>query len=264
MLETKTSSLYYAMAEKEGKFDGTPAKEIVAFLREQIRAGSSVLDIGCGVAGILTQLPDAFHYQGLDISEFAVQDAEKAWKERPNTAFAQSDLHSVPFKNESFDIVLSINSLEHMLNPASLMLEIKRVLKPNGYFVVTAPNFELPFQSTPGRRLAPYCLRYKSMWWRLGFFLKRLYSLALRMVGAEVFELVPENITDSKGIYEYADDDLRYLVCSSTIVAFLARNGMALMHFYSKPVGSAKSLLRKIPGLTYIGTPLGAVFKRVN
>jgi len=46
----------------------------------------------------------------------------------------------LPFKKSSFDIIIALEVLEHLYNPYEMMKEIKRVLKPNGYAIISMPN----------------------------------------------------------------------------------------------------------------------------
>jgi 2-polyprenyl-3-methyl-5-hydroxy-6-metoxy-1,4-benzoquinol methylase len=46
----------------------------------------------------------------------------------------------LPFKKSLFDAVIGLEVLEHLYNPYEMMKEIKRVLKPNGYAVLSMPN----------------------------------------------------------------------------------------------------------------------------
>lgn len=46
----------------------------------------------------------------------------------------------LPFKNESFDIVIMLAVLEHLHYPESMLQEISRVLKPKGAAIITAPS----------------------------------------------------------------------------------------------------------------------------
>jgi len=50
------------------------------------------------------------------------------------------DAHLIPFKDNSFDVILSGEIIEHLLNPLKFIREAKRVLKPQGVFIITTPN----------------------------------------------------------------------------------------------------------------------------
>ncbi|KPJ69327.1 MAG: hypothetical protein AMJ45_00630 [Syntrophobacter sp. DG_60] len=43
---------------------------------------------------------------------------------------------SIPKQDESFDVVICVNALDHMINPVKALLEIRRVLKKDGIFVL--------------------------------------------------------------------------------------------------------------------------------
>lgn len=97
-----------------------------------------VLDVGCGDGAHygewLATLARA--YYGLDISDAALQVA------RQHNIRAQChDLQSsFPFPDETFDTVLCIGVLEHVLNPSYTLGEIRRVLKSTGYAILSVPN----------------------------------------------------------------------------------------------------------------------------
>jgi SAM-dependent methyltransferase len=50
------------------------------------------------------------------------------------------DAAALPFPNESFDVVVALEVLEHVIAPLSAADEVKRVLRPGGTFIVTVPN----------------------------------------------------------------------------------------------------------------------------
>lgn len=120
-----------------------------AFALAEVVPGMTVLDVGCGRGEILRHCAalgaDAF---GVDYAPVAVSmsqqvidgiDANAAGK----TAVAQADAKHLPFPDASFDRVLMFDVVEH-LHPWELhiaMQEVRRVLKPDGRFIVhTAPN----------------------------------------------------------------------------------------------------------------------------
>lgn len=91
-------------------------------------AGKRILNLGSGVGRFDSYLTDEIEMINLDI------DASK-----PHLDII-ADAHSLPFKNDSFDIVYSIAVLEHVRKPWIVADEITRILKPGGYIVL-----ELPF-----------------------------------------------------------------------------------------------------------------------
>jgi ubiquinone/menaquinone biosynthesis C-methylase UbiE len=99
-------SAYYALTRKEGRWDSFPGHEVVSYIREKFGNGSSLLDLGCGTAGILENLPPNINYTGIDSSEYAIREAEEKWHRRPNTRFILHKETDLSLAEESFDAVL--------------------------------------------------------------------------------------------------------------------------------------------------------------
>ncbi|WP_426092174.1 class I SAM-dependent methyltransferase [Flavobacterium sp. DSR3-2] len=113
-----------------------------------------VLDSGCGVMPykkIILENKEITSYVGLDIETALSYDN------------IQPDFYwdgiTMPFESDTFDVVLSTEVLEHVLNPDVYLLEVKRVLKPGGIFFFTVPFLmslhEVPFDYY---RYTPYAL----------------------------------------------------------------------------------------------------------
>ena len=70
------------------------------------------------------------------------------------------DAHNLPFKDESFEVVVCSEMLEHADNPQKVISEIKRVLKPRGRVVLTT-RFAFPVHDVPNDywRFTPYGLQ---------------------------------------------------------------------------------------------------------
>ncbi len=91
-----------------------------------------VLDIGCGPRGILSCL-EARLKIGLD----PLIDEYKKYYDLTFLDVTKKGVgEKIPFTNDSFDLVTSVNSLDHCSNPIKVVNEIRRVLKPSGYFGV--------------------------------------------------------------------------------------------------------------------------------
>jgi len=101
---------------------------------------SSVLDIGCGDGAfdeiILRIFPQVTLY-GIDISHVAVSNAKK---KGINAIVLDVSNQSLPWNENSFDIVLLLDTIEHLINPDFAITEIHRVLKKDGYLLLSTPN----------------------------------------------------------------------------------------------------------------------------
>jgi len=102
-----------------------------------------ILILGSGEARDTKYLMKNNYLTAVDFSETAV----KYLKGIGIQAY-QLDLDdSLPFDNNSYDIVVAKDILEHLKDPLNLGKEIHRVLKPNGYAVINVPNhFYLPMR----------------------------------------------------------------------------------------------------------------------
>ncbi|ASJ00056.1 class I SAM-dependent methyltransferase [Thermococcus gorgonarius] len=99
-----------------------------------------VLDLACGVGGFSFLLEDlGFEVVGLDYSPSMIRKArEFARDKRSKVEFVEGDAKNLPFRENSFDYVLFIDSLVHF-EPKELnqiFREIARVLKPGGRFIL--------------------------------------------------------------------------------------------------------------------------------
>lgn len=84
----------------------------------------------------LTAQCDDIKIIGTELSEGMIIRAKQKY---PENMFVHASPHNLPYKDESFDVVLSLESLEHVTDPYIFLLEIKRVLKPHGTLVLSLP-----------------------------------------------------------------------------------------------------------------------------
>ncbi len=91
-----------------------------------------VLEIGCGSARLSSYFAGrGYEVVGLDYAWNALLLARR--KAEP-MAFVQGDAFRLPFADGTFDVVLSTGLLEHFEDPAPIVGEMARVLKPGGCF----------------------------------------------------------------------------------------------------------------------------------
>ncbi|HET9410451.1 MAG TPA: methyltransferase domain-containing protein [Candidatus Dormibacteraeota bacterium] len=104
-------------------------------------AGSSVLEVGCGVGAqtvpLATRSPDA-RFTSIDISAESLLEAERRTQAAGlrNIRFQHADLFALPFPAASFDHVFVCFVLEHLSRPAQALEIFKTLLRPGGTITV--------------------------------------------------------------------------------------------------------------------------------
>lgn len=95
-----------------------------------------VLDIGCGNGALLAQLATRIGTGvGVDIADRSIALARARTTHLPNLRFETLSSSRLPFDDASFDVVISFLSFRY-LDWSAIVTEIKRVLRPNGRFLM--------------------------------------------------------------------------------------------------------------------------------
>ena len=102
-----------------------------------LKPGDRVLDVGCGKAFLLYELTRAvpgLEVRGIDISPYAIEHA----KEEVRPFLQVADAASLPFADDSFDLVISINTIHNLYcyDLEKALREIQRVGRRHKYIVV--------------------------------------------------------------------------------------------------------------------------------
>jgi ubiquinone/menaquinone biosynthesis C-methylase UbiE len=140
------------------------------FNRININPEGTMLDLGCGegrhIFGLMEKFPD-LKCIGLDPH---IESLEKAFEglkflesiSNKKTNFLSGSAYSLPFSDDSFDLVVCSEVLEHLHDYKDAIKEINRVLKPGGQFLASVPA-EFPekicwllseaYQNQPGGHL---------------------------------------------------------------------------------------------------------------
>lgn len=88
---------------------------------------------------ILSQVAEKVNW--LDISKEAIEYCKKYIKNN-NLNFILGDGKKIPFKDNSFDIVISFETIEHIKDYNNFLEEIKKVLKKDWILIMSTPNFK--------------------------------------------------------------------------------------------------------------------------
>jgi ubiquinone/menaquinone biosynthesis C-methylase UbiE len=102
-----------------------------------------VLDLGCNTgfgSEIMAETADSVI--GVDVSEKALEVAKQKFN-KPNITFQKNDGVSLPFDDNTFDVIVSFQVIEHIVNYDNYIHEIQRVLKQDGVVLFTTPNMNL-------------------------------------------------------------------------------------------------------------------------
>jgi ubiquinone/menaquinone biosynthesis C-methylase UbiE len=116
-----------------------------------------VLDLGCGEGnsrGYFKSLKPEINWIGLDIESSPEVNARK----RIDEDFISYDGIHIPLDNNSVDMIICNQVLEHVREPEELFKDVSRVVKPEGYFIGSVSYME-PFHSYSLRNFTPYGLK---------------------------------------------------------------------------------------------------------
>lgn len=98
-----------------------------------------VLNLGCGTGAT----SERFSRYGRVVSLDYAREALDFGRERGLGWLTQAHAQTIPFVDESFDVVIALDVLEHLDDDAQSLREIWRVLRPNGTCLVTVPAYDL-------------------------------------------------------------------------------------------------------------------------
>jgi ubiquinone/menaquinone biosynthesis C-methylase UbiE len=105
---------------------------------------SSILDIGCGTGTSLSKIDTAeVEKVGLDISVEMIKKAKE--KLCGTSELCVADSEALPWRSDSFDVVISTFSFHHYENPQKILSEMQRIIKKNGRIIIYDLFEEFPY-----------------------------------------------------------------------------------------------------------------------
>jgi ubiquinone/menaquinone biosynthesis C-methylase UbiE/glycosyltransferase involved in cell wall biosynthesis len=106
----------------------------------QYCAGKDVLDIACGEgygSALIAQVANSV--VGADIDADAVAFAQSSYG-NDRLSYLHSDATAIKLPDASLDVVISFETIEHFYDHETFMLEVQRVLRPDGLLIISSPN----------------------------------------------------------------------------------------------------------------------------
>ena len=205
----------------------------------------SVLDLGCGTH----RTPLLLHQYGLMTTgcDLFREDQLKEYQKKAGNHGPRMVSYNgkhLPFEIELFDTVSTLCVFEYVVPVENILLEIKRVLKPNGRLIIMGLNLSGPHRSVlgvikilkSGERYWQYC----SLWECIGGGLKfLLWILQLYFYrGSQLFVYIYPVVESGKIYFEQPDDDAIHLNIPLSYKKWFKRNGFRLDQ-YNRGVGDS-------------------------
>lgn len=111
------------------------AEKLLHFI--DVKGEQNFLEVGCGNGAVSKYVAKKYllNVTGIDVDPEQIQLAQDSVGDMPNVRFLGVDATNLPFQDSDFDIVLSFGVMHHISNWLDALGEIRRVLKPEGYFI---------------------------------------------------------------------------------------------------------------------------------
>jgi ubiquinone/menaquinone biosynthesis C-methylase UbiE len=110
------------------------------FFAARMARGRRVLDAGCGSGyGSAALAREAREVLGIDVAQEAIDYAKEHFQ-NPHIRFERASCLQIPASDGSFDLVVAFEIIEHLRDWRAFLNEVRRVLSPQGQFLVSTPN----------------------------------------------------------------------------------------------------------------------------
>ncbi len=108
-------------------------------------AGLRILEVACGRGGFVRELArSGAHVTGCDFSLTALRVGQAKLRAQGNgtsAALIQGDAQALPFADESFDVIVSCETIEHVPDVRKALREMWRIARPGAKLFLTTPNY---------------------------------------------------------------------------------------------------------------------------
>lgn len=194
-----------------------------------------VLDVGVGTGKILEELKQLnWQVFGVDIDQQAQLHSRKRRIDLKIADVSQS----LPFKDNYFDAVLALDVLEHIKNDNLALIEIKRVVKPNGIILISVPAY--PRLYSYWDKMLGHCRRYSKadltqLIKKSGLKIEFLsYYFSWLLLPAVIIRMI-KKIFNIKTISDFQTNTNNFLILF--IIKILSKIELLLLKYINLPFG---------------------------
>lgn len=113
----------------------------------QYQKSTKILDVGCAGGFMTSKVAEIFpnaQVFGIDPYPAAIAYAKKRF---PQMCFQIADAHQLPFDEDSFDLIICYETIEHVVNPLKILQEMRRVIKKDGIVILAMDSGNLLFKT---------------------------------------------------------------------------------------------------------------------
>lgn len=132
----KEATLHYGNMYSMDKYAQMRIRKYASIVKNILNENDSLLDIGCYTAELYDLLPKNIRYFGVDFDNKAIEISKSKGL---NAVKLNLDNEEIAFK-EKFDVIIAAEILEHLADPARMMIQIKNLLKESGKVIISLPN----------------------------------------------------------------------------------------------------------------------------
>jgi ubiquinone/menaquinone biosynthesis C-methylase UbiE len=133
--EGRDSNYWWTVGRYENLRRSPHWEEMLQLIR-QFKENGRLLDVGCSYGFLVNKASKHFESYGIDISSFAVKKS----KEHCKGSVSRASAVNLPFKDESFDVMTLVDTLEHIPDYKECLKDVVRTLKKRGILLLQLPN----------------------------------------------------------------------------------------------------------------------------